>query len=99
MFERLFIATDHDIIGPVEYTRGDAGLLVVDRDNILAAFLEELGLSDPLFQTLDYQTFGPYTVEDYFFIKAVQARTDYRPGFSDAVTAHELVDEIYRTAP
>jgi len=99
MFERLFIATDHDIIGPVEYTRGDEGPVVVGRDHILTAFLEELGLSDPLFQSLDYQTFGPYTVEDYFFIKAVQARTDYLPGFPDAVTAHELVDEIYRTAP
>jgi predicted dehydrogenase len=98
MYEKLFIGTDYDIIGPVEYTQGDAGVVVVDRDQVLSAFLEELGLSDPFFQTLDYQTFGPYTVEDYFFIKAVQERTEYSPGFAAAVTAHELVDEIYRTS-
>ncbi len=98
MYERLFIAADHDIIGPVEYTEGDAGQLVVERERVLSSFFEDLGLSDPFFRTLDYQTFGPYTVEDYFFIKAVQERTDYSPGFAAAVTAHDLVDEIYRRA-
>ncbi|MBN2223608.1 MAG: Gfo/Idh/MocA family oxidoreductase [Deltaproteobacteria bacterium] len=98
MYERLFVATDHDIIGPVEYTRGDEGRVVVDSDHVLAAFLEDLGLSEPFFRTLDYQTFGAYTVEDYFFIKAVQEQTDYCPGFDDAVIAHELVDEVYRAA-
>jgi predicted dehydrogenase len=96
--ERFLIATDHDIVGPVEYTRGDEAAVVVDRDRILDAYLEELGLTDPLFASLDYRTFGPYTVEDYFFIKAVQAETDHSPGFPDAVAAHELVDEVYRTA-
>jgi predicted dehydrogenase len=96
MYERLFIATDHDIIGDVEYTKGDAGQLIVDRERVLSSYFEALGLSDPFFKTLDYQTFGPYTVEDYFFIKSVQERTDYTPGFAAAVTAHELVDEIYR---
>ncbi len=96
IYDRLFIATDHDNIGPVEYTEGDAGPAVVDGDRVLSSFLEELGLSDPFFKTLDYQTFGPYTVEDYFFINAVQERTEYAPGFDEAVVAHELVDEIYR---
>jgi len=96
MYERLFIATDHDMIGPVEYTEGDAGQVVVDADHVLSSFFEDIGLSDPLFRNLYYQPLGPYTIEDYFFIKAVQERTDYSPGFAEAVGAHELVDEIYR---
>lgn len=96
--ERLFIATDHDIIGPVQYTEGDAAQAVVDQDRVLSLFLEELGLSDPFFKTLDYQTFGPYTVEDYFFIKALDGNSEYTPGFDEALAAHELVDEVYRWA-
>lgn len=98
MFERLFIATDHDIVGPVEYTQADAGRLIVDHQRVFSHYCDELGLTDPFFQSLDYQTFGPYTVEDYFFIKAVNEKTEYAPGFEAAVAAHELVDEIYRKA-
>jgi predicted dehydrogenase len=96
IFERFFIGTDYDNIGPVEYIEGDGVQVIVDRERILELFFEELGLPVPFFSTLDYDTFGPYTVEDYFFIKAVQGHTEYAPGFDDAVAAHGLVDEIYR---
>jgi predicted dehydrogenase len=98
IFERLFIATDHDGIGPVEYTEGDRGTVVVEADRVLAAFLEEMGLGADFFKDLDYTTIGPYVVENYFFLRAVVEKRAYEPGFPDAVGAHELVDEIYRRA-
>ncbi len=98
IFDRLYIATDHDVIGPVEYTEGDGELVIVEKERVLSHFLDVMGLSDPFFSTLDYTTFGSYTVEDYFFIKAVVERKAFSPGFSEAVAAHEIVDEIYRSA-
>jgi predicted dehydrogenase len=98
IYERLFIATDHDFIGPVEYTQADNPSVVVGADQVLEHFLEELGLTNPFFKALDYKTFGPYTVEDYFFIKAVAEKKEFSPGFDEAVAAHELVDDIYRRA-
>ena len=88
----------YDVIGTVEYTEGDNDLVVAQKDRVLSRFLDEMGLSDPFFRGLDYTTFGPYTVEDYFFLKAVAEGRQFTPGFSDAVAAHEVVDEIYRRA-
>ncbi len=100
IFEKLFIGTDHDYLGPVELTEGDGETRLVESDEVLSTALEALGVTDPkvvsFFKGLDYGTFGAYTLEDYFFIKAVVEGEDYTPGFDAAVSAHRLVEEIYR---
>lgn len=100
IFDRLFMATDHDFLGPIELTEGDGETWFVDREEVLSTALEALGIDDPkveaFFKGLDYETFGAYTLEDYFFIKAIVEKGDYNPGFDVAVSAHKLVDEIYK---
>lgn len=100
IFEKLYIATDHDFLGPVEYTLGDDELLVIDSEEVLSHFLSKIGISktpfEDFFKGLDYKTLGPYLLEDYFFLKAVSTGEKYSPDFADGVLAHELVDEIYK---
>jgi predicted dehydrogenase len=97
--ERLFIGTDHDFLGPVELTEGDDGTRFVESDEVLTTALKRLGVTGPkeaaFFKGLDYTTFGAYTLEDYFFIKAVVEGGKYEPGFDAAVSAHKIVEEIY----
>jgi hypothetical protein len=100
IFEKLFLATDHDFLGPVELTEGDGETRFADSAEVLATALKSLGVTDPkaesFFTGLDYKTFGAYTLEDYFFVKAIVEKGEYRPGFDVAVSAHRLVEEIYK---
>ena len=100
IFEKFYIATDHDFLGPIEYTAGDGELSIVEPDEVLSHFLSKIGIAEtPLFdffRGLDYSILGPYILEDYFFLKAVSEGKRYSPGFTDGVVAHELVDEIYK---
>ncbi len=100
IFEKLYIATDHDFLGSVEYTSGDDELSIVDPEAVLSHFLTKIGISETpfldFFKGLDYSILGPYILEDYFFLKAVSTGEKYSPDFTDGVLAHELVDEIYK---
>lgn len=99
IFERLFIATDHDFIGPVQYTFADETKTTIDSAQVLTHFVSSLAIDDTpteeFFMKLDYETLGPYILEDYFFIRALMNGEEYSPNFDEAVAAHELVDEIY----
>ncbi|MBN1881475.1 MAG: Gfo/Idh/MocA family oxidoreductase [Deltaproteobacteria bacterium] len=102
VFERLFLGTDHDFIGPVEVTRGDDEKCFTGEREVLARFLDMQSFSDPkakgFFEAQDYRSIGSYVMEDYRFLEAVCEKKPYSPGFEDAVAAHRLVDEIYKTA-
>jgi len=102
VFERLFLGTDHDFIGPVEVTLGDDEKFFADEKEVLARFLDLQSFSDPkarkFFEIQDYTSIGSYVMEDYRFLEAVCEKKSFSPGFEDAVAAHRLVDEIYRTA-
>ncbi len=99
VFDKLFIATDHDFLGPIEITEGDGEVKIVEKDEILSTSLTTLGIVDSkirdFFMGLDYETFGVYTLEDYFFLKAIVEKGVYSPGFDIAVSAHKLVHDIY----
>jgi myo-inositol 2-dehydrogenase/D-chiro-inositol 1-dehydrogenase len=100
--EKLFVATDHDFIGPIEITRGDEETIFIESEAVLDHFIESVGFAgtphESFFRSLEYKTLGPYTVEDYLFLKAVLDGKQHTPGFNDAVRAHEIVDEIYTKA-
>jgi predicted dehydrogenase len=100
IFEKLYIATDHDFLGSVEYTSGDGELSIVEPDTVLSDFLTKIGIAKTpffdFFKGLDYGILGPYILEDYFFLKAMSTGGKYSPGFADGVLAHELVDEVYK---
>ena len=102
VFERLFMGTDHDFIGPVEVTLGDDEKFFADEKTVLARFLDMQSFSDPkarrFFENQNYESIGSYVMEDYRFLEAVCENKSFSPGFEEAVAAHRLVDEIYKTA-
>lgn len=102
VFERLFMGTDHDLIGPVEITIGDDEKFFADKTEVLNHFLEMQSFSDPkargFFEVQDYESIGSYVMEDYLFLEAVTEGKPFSPGFEEAVAAHRLVDEIYTAA-
>jgi predicted dehydrogenase len=102
VFERLFMGTDHDLIGPVEITRGDDEKFFADENQVLARFLDMQSFADPkarrFFEAQDYESIGSYVMEDYRFLEAVCEEKPFSPGFEEAVAAHRLVDEIYKNA-
>ena len=102
VFDRLFLGTDHDLIGPVEVTLGDDEKFFADEKQVLTRFLDIQSFADPkarrFFENQDYETIGSYVMEDYRFLEAILEGKPYSPGFDDAVAAHRLVDEIYSTA-
>jgi hypothetical protein len=102
VFERLFMGTDHDLIGPVEITRGDGEKFFADEKQVLNRFLDIQSFADPktrrFFEAQDYESIGSYVMEDYRFLEAILEKKPFSPGFEEAVAAHRLVDEIYNTA-
>ena len=99
LYQKLFIATDHDFLGPVEYTCEDGECVLVTREEVLDYFLKTNGLDTnhrTFFAGLDYNLIGSYVMEDYFFLKSIIDGKTFTPNFEDAVLAHEIVDEIYK---
>ncbi len=95
-FERGYFATDQDFFGDIHYeTYATNGPAVLRDDEIRRRYLEMIGLAgdDNVAQAL-----ARYSLEDYFFLRAVAEERDPYPGFEVAVRAHEYVDAIYRSA-
>lgn len=84
---------DNDFLGPI-YAQTHAKIAeVVPEDEVRRRYLSMLGLTDPVFDEL-----LNYSLEDYFFLKAVSEGRDPFPDFHTAMEAHRLVDAIYRSA-
>ena len=57
-------------------------------------YLEIAGLDGEAYD----QALQRYSLEDYFFLRALSEERDPFPGFDIGVRAHELVDAVYRSA-
>jgi predicted dehydrogenase len=83
--ERAFFTLEHDVAGPVTWTRGDGGGGSIEGEALFEAVAERHG--------------GRLPNQDRGFVEAVAAGTPGPdPDLSVAVRAHEVVDAVYRSA-
>lgn len=83
--ERAFLTLEHDIVGPVTWTRPDGEHGALDGEALFAAVAERHG--------------GRLPNEDRSFIEAVASGVPGpNPDFQIALRAHQLVDAVYRSA-
>jgi predicted dehydrogenase len=94
-FERGWFAVDQDFFGPIRFeTYASNGPAVVHDDDVRRRYLELIGLNDDT----HLEALSKYSLEDYFFLRALSEGRAPFPGFDIALRAHELVDAVYRSA-
>ncbi len=94
-FENGYFTVDRDFFGPIRYETYDTqGAQELSDEEVRTRYLELVGLADAGYQ----DALGMYSLEDYWFLRALADERDPFPGFDVAVRAHELVDAVYRSA-
>jgi predicted dehydrogenase len=94
-FERGYITVDNDFFGDIRYeTYATNGPAVMPDEDVRRRYLELMGLAGDEYAT----ALAKYSLEDYYFLRAIAQDRDPYPGFDVAVRAHQLVDAIYRSA-
>jgi predicted dehydrogenase len=94
-YERGYFAIDQDVFGDIRFnTYKSNGAAVMHDDDIRLRYLEMMGLEGEDIAI----ALGKYSLEDYFFLRALNEERDPYPGFDVAVRAHEIVDAVYRSA-
>ncbi len=94
-FEDGYFTVDRDFLGPIRYqTYATGGQAELSEDEVLRRYLAHKGLEGDEFA----QAVRRYSLEDYFFLRALSEERDPYPDFDVAVRAHELVDAVYRSA-
>jgi predicted dehydrogenase len=93
-FENGYFAVDQDFLGDIRYATyaTDSGL--IPQSDVLSRYLAIVGLEGEAYE----RATAGYSLEDYFFLRAISEGRDPFPGFDVAVRAHELVDAVYRSA-
>jgi len=94
-YENGYFSVNDDFFGAITYQTSEmsAPEVVSDAD-VRRRYLELAGLTDDLFD----QALGRYSLEDYFFLRALADERAPYPGFDVGLRAHELVDAVYRSA-
>jgi len=93
--EKAYYAHEAEFFGPLDYMVADRALKTLSEEEVFHLSLEARGITDPVEKKLA-RMYG--VLEDYYFCRAVLARTKAEPGFEVAVRAHELVDACYQSA-
>ena len=94
-FENGYFAVDQDFLGEIRYdTYATDGAQVVAEHDVLKRYLQIVGLEGEVYE----QTAARFSLEDYFFLRAIAEDRDPFPGFDIALRAHEIVDAVYRSA-
>ncbi len=93
-FENGFFATDHDFFGPIQLQTGADPPRTISDEEVLRRYLEIVGLQGQVYEDV----LSRYSLEDYFFLKALTEDAAPFPGFGLALEAHRLVDAIYRSS-
>jgi predicted dehydrogenase len=92
-FENGFISTSHDFIGPVNYQTGKGDLETITAEEVLDAYLSSAGMRGPRYNSLH----SMQGLQNYHFLKALDAGDNPQPDFGVAVKAHEVVEAIYKS--
>ncbi len=95
-FENGYFAVERDFLQPIRYdTAASEGERVMEAEEVGRRYLELAGVSG----LEDLASIMPrWSLEDYFFLKAVEEERDAWPGFDVGLRAHVLVDCVYRSA-
>jgi predicted dehydrogenase len=93
-FENGFISSADDFIGPIAYQMGDKDLIVLSAEEVLRRYLDAAGLTDARYNSLH----SGQGLEDYHFLRALEAGIKPDPDFDVAIKAHEIVEAVYRSA-
>jgi UDP-N-acetyl-2-amino-2-deoxyglucuronate dehydrogenase len=92
-FENAYFHIENDFTGPITFQKHDGDASIISEDEVTARYLELIGLRNATFADA-----LRYSLEDYFFLNAVQRGDDPFPDFAIALEAHRAVDAIYRSA-
>jgi len=84
---------DHDFLGPIHMQTHAKIAEVISEEDVRREYLRMKGLNNPAFEEA-----LKYSLEDYFFLKAVSEGGDPFPDFRTALEAHRIVDAVYRSA-
>ncbi len=96
--ENIFIATDHETLGPITIQRGDGPEEIIPAEEVLDRF-EALTLAErPYLKSLGDWLAVPYAVEDAIFVAAMLGQCAPDPEFAAGVAAQRLVDAAYESA-
>jgi myo-inositol 2-dehydrogenase/D-chiro-inositol 1-dehydrogenase len=83
--EHAFLTVEHDVVGPVTWTRPDGRSGALEGEALFAAVAERHD--------------GRLPNQDRGFVEAVASgQRGPHPGFATALRAHEVVDAVYRSA-
>lgn len=94
-FEHGYFAIEDDFFGPIRFeTHASNGPAVLPDEDVRRRYLELIGLTDDAHA----DALSRYSLEDYFFLRALSEGTTPFPGFDVALRAHALVDAVYRSA-
>ncbi len=94
-FENGYFRVDRDFLGPiVSETYATDGPAELPEDDVRRRYLELVDLTGDAFE----QALQKYSLEDYFFLRALSEERDPFPGFDVGLRAHQLVDAVYRSA-
>lgn len=93
-FENGLFTTDHDFFGPIHLQIGANPPRAISEEEVRRRYLELVGLQGEV----DEEVLSRYSLEDYFFLKALAEDAAPFPDFGLALEAHRLVDAIYRSS-
>jgi predicted dehydrogenase len=92
-FENGYISSSDDFIGSVHYQMRKGELETISAEEVLGEYLASVGMQDPGFNSLH----SMQGLQDYHFLKALEAGDDPQPDFGVALRAHEIVEAIYES--
>jgi predicted dehydrogenase len=93
-FEKGVFIIDNDFLGPIHLQTHARNAETVSEQEVRQRYLEIVGLGGQAV----FEEALRYSLEDYFFLKAVAEGRDPFPDFRVALQAHRIVDAIYRSA-
>ena len=94
-FEHGYFTVEDDFFGPIRYqTYATNEPAELSDQDVRRRYLEIVGLTDASYD----DALGRYSLEDYFFLRALADEREPFPGFDVGLRAHELVDAVYRSA-
>jgi len=93
-FENGYISSADDFIGAVHYQTGRRDLQTISAEEVLKKYLSSIGLNDPEYNSIH----SAQGLENYHFLRALEAGIAPNPDFGVAVKAHEIVEAIYVAA-
>jgi myo-inositol 2-dehydrogenase / D-chiro-inositol 1-dehydrogenase len=96
--ENLFLAADHDTLGPIIVQRGDGGEERISEDEVMRRFSAKILAERPYLKPMQNRLAVPYALEDATFVAALLGQCNPDPEFEAGVAAQRLVEAAYDSA-